>query len=513
MLGRDSALSVMCSKTLRSNLVQDAERMRNNICSTLEQIDFVATTADCWSKGKRSFLGVTAHWINPSTLERESAALACRRLKGKYTFDVLARQMYSIYLDYSIQNKIVCTKTDNGSKFCKAFRYYVINKNILSNILSTIWFSFFNRVYENQELEERENEDDNDEEFIELTSLLEGDDYSTEIILPPHHRCACHTLHLIATKDAEKAMINARYEWIFRSTLAKCHKLWAKQNQSTQAADKIKDMLGVYLKTPVVTRWNSLYDAMLQINNHITHFPDGINTCMDFCALPRFTDAEREFIKEYCQVMCPLSTALDILQGEKEMYMGYLLPALYSLKDKLDAQIMKSLIYCKPLVQVLLEGIEYRQSIWWKKELVLASCVHPRFKLAWLKGSEKREQAENWVYEEIPSPNPKMQTSGAADLEYNDFFCLTFNADVHTKTPHEQVKIFLSEQPKETDSFSCSALRKLFIKHNTALPTSASAERLFSFAGNVLSQKRCQLTDDIHWFSGYNDPNSDGARL
>ncbi|KAF2890632.1 hypothetical protein ILUMI_15541, partial [Ignelater luminosus] len=79
MLGRDSALSVMCSKTLRSNLVQDAERMRNNICSTLEQIYFVATTADCWSKGKRSFLGVTAHWTNPSTLERESAVLACRR--------------------------------------------------------------------------------------------------------------------------------------------------------------------------------------------------------------------------------------------------------------------------------------------------------------------------------------------------------------------------------------------------------------------------------------------------
>ncbi|KAF2890805.1 hypothetical protein ILUMI_15368, partial [Ignelater luminosus] len=190
-------------------------------------------------------------------------------------------------------------------------------------------------VYENQELEERENEDDNDEEFIELTSLLEGDDYSTEIILPPHHRCACHTLHLIAIKDAEKAMINARYKQIFRSTLAKCHKLWAKQNQSTQAADKIR-----------------------HINNHITHVPDSINTCMDFCALPRFTDAEREFIKEYCQVMCPLSTALDILQGEKGMYMGYLLPVLYSLKDKLDAQIMKSLIYCKPL-QVLLEGIEY----------------------------------------------------------------------------------------------------------------------------------------------------------
>ncbi|KAF2887752.1 hypothetical protein ILUMI_18421 [Ignelater luminosus] len=396
--------------------------------------------------------------------------------------------MYSIYLDSSIQNKIVCTTTDNGIT-------YLVH---------------LNRVYENQELEERENEDDNDEEFIELTSLLEGDDYSTEIILPPHHRCACHTLHLIDTKDAEKVMINARYKQIFRSTFAKCHKLWAKQNQSTQAADKIKDMLGAYLKTPVVTRWNSLYDAMLQINNHITHVSDSINTCMDFCAFPRFTDAEREFIKEYCQVNYYIAVYKFNILGNvllvncprystrrKRNVHGLPITCFVRLKDKLDAQIMKSLIYCKPLVQVLLEGIEYRQSIWWKKELVLASCVHPRFKLARLKDSEKREQAENWVYEEIPSPNPKMQTSGAADLEYNDSFCLTFNADVHTKTPHEQVKIFLSEQPKETDSFSCSALRKLFIKHNTALPTSASAERLFSFAGNVLSQKRCQLTDDI----------------
>jgi len=48
-------------------------------------------------------LGITIHWINPETLERESAALACRRIKGKHTYDVLAQAINSIFLEYHFQ--------------------------------------------------------------------------------------------------------------------------------------------------------------------------------------------------------------------------------------------------------------------------------------------------------------------------------------------------------------------------------------------------------------------------
>lgn len=85
----------------------------------------------------------------------------------------------------------------------------------------------------------------NDAEDMDAESLF---------TLPPHHRCVSHTLNLVAVKDSEKAIDDVLYKKVYRSTFAKLTKLWSKQNQSTQVADKIKDICGVYLKTPVITR-------------------------------------------------------------------------------------------------------------------------------------------------------------------------------------------------------------------------------------------------------------------
>lgn len=84
---------------------------------------------------------------------------------------------------------------------------------------------------------------------------VENMDMENVIILPSHHRCVSHSLNLVAVKDAEKAVdSDVLYKKIYRSTFAKLTKLWNKQNQSTQTADKIKEICGVYLKTPVITR-------------------------------------------------------------------------------------------------------------------------------------------------------------------------------------------------------------------------------------------------------------------
>ena len=53
-----------------------------------------------------------------------SAALACRRLRGSHTFDVLAGALEDIHTEYAIRQKVTRTMTDNGSNFIKAFSVF-----------------------------------------------------------------------------------------------------------------------------------------------------------------------------------------------------------------------------------------------------------------------------------------------------------------------------------------------------------------------------------------------------
>lgn len=58
--------------------------------------------------------------------------------------------------------------------------------------------------------------------------------------------------------------------------------------------------------------------------------------------------------------MKPLSQALGILQGEKNMYMGYLLPVLYQLKNSLQNIAKEGLKLTNPLVDSIEAGINKR---------------------------------------------------------------------------------------------------------------------------------------------------------
>lgn len=67
---------------------------------------------------------MTVHWIDRTSLRRESAILACKRVIGRHTYDVIAKEIQNILLDYRIQNKVRRITTDNGSNFVKAFKEF-----------------------------------------------------------------------------------------------------------------------------------------------------------------------------------------------------------------------------------------------------------------------------------------------------------------------------------------------------------------------------------------------------
>jgi len=97
--------------------------------------------------------------------------------------------------------------------------------------------------------------------------------------------------------------------------LGKCSATWSKQNMSPLIAKKIHDTSGIYFKIPNKTRWNCMYDALLQLKNILNaqNGLDKINQVLDYCEVQRFTPQEIQLINEYCDVMSPLAVTLDFL--------------------------------------------------------------------------------------------------------------------------------------------------------------------------------------------------------
>ena len=73
----------------------------------LETVDFVSTTADVWTAHNRSYLGITVHWINPITLKRCKAAIACIRVTGHHTYDALAEKIKHVHVLMGLLEKLL----------------------------------------------------------------------------------------------------------------------------------------------------------------------------------------------------------------------------------------------------------------------------------------------------------------------------------------------------------------------------------------------------------------------
>ena len=184
-------------KSFTQHLDKEYDSMVSKVKQALEAVDTVLTTVDVWTAHHRSYLGMTVHWMDSHTLKRCKAAIACVRIKGRHTYDVLACEIEQIYASYSLTGKVRATITDNGSNFVKEFSVYSLFDS--SDTAVTI-----------AEDAEEETEDVAFEDVGELLTLgleeTNTDDDLTQVQyeLPSHYRCAAHTLNLIASKDVDK---------------------------------------------------------------------------------------------------------------------------------------------------------------------------------------------------------------------------------------------------------------------------------------------------------------------
>jgi hypothetical protein len=267
--------------------------------------------------------------------------------------------------------------------------------------------------------------------------------------------------------------------------------------------------------------------------------------------LRSFTSEELEFLAEYERVMTPLAAKLDILQGDKQSYLGCLLPHIIHLESQLTNLLngtRRCLTYTRELVQIMLtklcasdrfgpmlENDDYR----------MASCFHPAYKLNWIrmwnpsKLTEIRERMTIMVADEIRAQDPEKQRShpvtaerrrkegAAADSEiastsngirrvpvYNDDDDDEVYKDLTTLFNSYQQEVARIEAPQKTYTEMAKELvnmwesspatkqlddaafmdspvfMELFRKTNTGVVSSAACERFFSQGKDFLKPKR-----------------------
>lgn len=119
--------------------------------------------------------------------------------------------------------------------------------------------------------------------------------------LPPHLRCASHTLNLISTVDTEK-WLTVTNKTIYRSATAKCSALWTKASRSTVAAELVESLCGKKLMVPTVTRWNSFHNAVARITDIQTTVDNSLQSV-------RCTSLFRARVQIPCRVLHSHKTA------------------------------------------------------------------------------------------------------------------------------------------------------------------------------------------------------------
>lgn len=132
-----------------------------------------------------------------------------------------------------------------------------------------------------------------------------------------------------------------------------------------------------------------------------------------------------------------------------------------------------------------------------KEELIIASCLHPKFKLNWINGEEKK-LAKNYLEDLLGIRSTESSPNLCEKLDDCDDFFAFDQQTKKTESVQEELYRFLKSSNCNIGMLNdYTAIKKLFIKYNTALPSSTSVERMFSVGGSVITPQRGHLHDDI----------------
>lgn len=290
-----------------------------------------------------------------------------------------------------------------------------------------------------------------------------------------------------------------------RTSFAKCNAFWNKCGRSVKVSEQVKDTLNVAPILPVKTRWNSTFDSIKFLLDH----ENSLDTVFKSAEVTTLTPVEKEFLKGYMCAMREIAWALDSLQGEKKMYFGNIIPTLKKTVGSLALHSSSGTPAASFIATALLRCLSARFAHIYEldetkaRREILATITLPRFKLGPWVDNEKKERFKAMLIAEALSVCTEGPCTGKplVRVECEDDGLSSFEFSAETALPESgnaelQCLQYLQDEDKSLESLvKYPIIRALFRKFNTGLPSSAPAERLFSYGKLVLSPHRNRLSD------------------
>ncbi|KAI4824667.1 hypothetical protein KUCAC02_013165 [Chaenocephalus aceratus] len=140
------------------------------------------------------------------------------------------------------------------------------------------------------------------------------------------------------------------------------------------------------------------------------------------------------------------------------------------------------------------------------RDALLAAVTLPKFKVRWFTEEGRREAARALLTTECRSA-PGGVEPGASHQEYAASYSTSAEKDFFAFDEMEGDTASLNSETEVIDYFKSGSelavlsrfpnTKRIFLKYNTATPSSAPVERLFSLGSLVLTPRRNRLSDKL----------------
>lgn len=429
------------------------------IFNKVQLAEAVSLTTDGWtSVTNESYISVTAHYFYQNKLE--SSLLDCYKYTESHTASNLCDELQRIVRDWQITNKIVAVVSDNAA-------------NIVAAIRQTGW---------------------------------------------KHIPCFAHTINLIVQSSLD----------IIKPIRQKVKLIVDFFRRSSQAAEKLKQMQKqlelpqLKIKQDVVTRWNSTYDMFRRILDIKEPLMSVI--AVHYQNIDNLTNSDINILEKCCEVLKVFKDVTEEISSEKQVTISKVI--LFSaaltkfchtyVNDNPDLPEM-----CQVLVESLQANIHKRFSnIQQNKIFAESTILDPRFKkygfsdktafdsikqhlINYVKSSIADIRMENTETEVVSEFEKKSENPSILWQDFDFAVSKVVSNSNPIAAGIIEVEKYLEEPllPRQEDPFIWweerkkvyPTLYKLMKQRLCVVATSVPSERIFSKAGQTLTEKRSNL--------------------